>query len=263
MDKSERKGKHLLVFFLLVFVFALPFWIIGFVTQQYLPFFSSLPISALQFMCPALAALVLVYWESGTRGVKELLKRPFDNRRIKNKGCYVPVFLLMPAAMFVEYGLMKLIGEATPDLQFPGLNVPVFIIVFFITAVFEELGWTGYAIEPMQARLGALWASIILGIIWALFHILPWLQGNPPVWAFWQAANTVGLRVLIVWLYNNTGKSLFAASAFHAMSNVGELVWPFYGEYYDPFVHFGVIGVTVASVIFLWGARTLARFRYT
>ncbi len=263
MNKDERQGRHLLVFFLLVFAFALPFWIIGFVTQQSLPFLPSLPISAFQFICPALAALIVVFRESGARGVRELLKRPFDYSRTENPAWYLPVFLLVPAIVFAEYGLMKATGAGTPGLQFPGLNVPVFIVLFFVAAIFEETGWTGYAIDPMQARMGALWASIILGVAWAMLHIQPWIQENSPSWAFWQAANTVGLRVLIVWLYNNTGKSMFSACAFHALSNVGELVWPFYGDYYDPLMHFAVVTVAAAAVTFLWGPKTLARFRFT
>jgi hypothetical protein len=70
----------------------------------------------------------------------------------------------------------------------------------------------------------------------------------------------------MVWLYNNTGRSMFAVVAFHATVNIGETVWPFYGTSgplaYDPFIAFILLAVTAAIVTFLWGPKTLARYRY-
>ena len=85
----------------------------------------------------------------------------------------------------------------------------------------------------------------------------------PPLWVAAQSATTVALRVLIIWIYNNTGKSLFAAIAFHASVNVGELVlFPVYGSYYDPVIALILMAAASATVTFLWGSETLARFRY-
>ena len=49
--------------------------------------------------------------------------------------------------------------------------MPLIFVILFIAAIGEELGWMGYAFEPMQERFGALKASILLGISWALIHI--------------------------------------------------------------------------------------------
>jgi hypothetical protein len=103
-----------LEFFLLVFVLSIPFWLIGLVCERLLrnevPV--DLPVSALQAVNPLLAALILVYVEDGSGGVRELLKRAFDYRRVKSKTWYVPVFCLWPAAMFLEYWLMYLTGAS-------------------------------------------------------------------------------------------------------------------------------------------------------
>jgi membrane protease YdiL (CAAX protease family) len=75
--------------------------------------------------------------------------------------------------------------------------------VFSVGAIGEEVGWSGYVINPMQNRMGALKASIILGSVWAIWHVVPYIQtNNIAAWIAWQCLNTVGLRVLIVWLYN-------------------------------------------------------------
>jgi membrane protease YdiL (CAAX protease family) len=79
----------------------------------------------------------------------------------------------------------------------------------------------------------------------------------------WQCGKTVMMRVLIVWLYNNTGKSLFASITFHSMDNLSFLfLLPIYGSYYDPFITFILMAITTAMVAFLWGPKTLARYRF-
>ncbi len=260
---APPKGSYL-KFFLLVFIISAPFWLMGSVAEEKLPLPFNLPVGALVLICPITAALILAYTENGPDGAKHLLERSLDYKRIKRKIWYIPIFFLMPGIMVLEYGLMKLTGTPIPDFQFPVLMLPVFFVLFFIGGICEELGWTGYATDPLQDRWTALEASLILGTVWAIWHATPFVQAQyAPVWVLWQSASTVMLRVLIVWLYNNAGKSVFAAIAFHAMANVSELVlFPVYGSYYDPFIASIIIAITVAIVLFLWGPKTLARFRY-
>jgi hypothetical protein len=66
----------------------------------------------------------------------------------------------------------------------------------------------------------------------------------------------------MVWLYNNTGKSLFAVILFHTMINVSEYAFPNYGSYYDPILATVLITVLAVIVTLLWGPKTLARFSY-
>ncbi len=265
MNTKARTSKSPLIFFLLLFVISLPFWLIGNFTERLLPkdIPINLPVSALMVFNPMIAALILVFRENGTDGVKDLLKRSFDYRRIKEKIWYLPIFFLMPLIMVLAYGLMTLMGNSIPRPQFPILMVPVLFIAFFITASGEELGWQGYAYEPLQDRWNALGASIILGTVWAVWHAIPYIQThNTALWIVWQCVATVGLRVLIVWLYNNTGKSIFAAIIFHAMINVSTFLFPNYGSYYDPFITSIIIGVAVAMVASVWGRKTLALYKY-
>src|SRR5262249_47963138 len=91
------QGRAPRMFFLLVFVLSVPFWLIGAVTGlQVLP---GLPVSSLGAFCPLMAASILVYREDKTDGVKELLKRAFDYKRIKAKVWYAPIVLLTPVVM--------------------------------------------------------------------------------------------------------------------------------------------------------------------
>jgi membrane protease YdiL (CAAX protease family) len=264
MSTSPSKSKSPLIFFLLVFVISIPFWLIGAVTghlPKAIPI--NLPISSLSAFCPLIAALILTYREKQYDGIKKLLWKVFDCKRIKMTIWYLPVIFLMPVIMALSYGTMRLMGSPLPEPQIPFLMIPIFLLVFSVGAIGEEVGWSGYVINPMQNRMGALKASIILGSVWAIWHVVPYIQtNNIAAWIAWQCLNTVGLRVLIVWLYNNTGRSVFAAILFHATINVSVFLFPNYGSRYDPAIT-GVIVASIATiVIFLWGSATLARYRY-
>jgi uncharacterized protein len=92
---------------------------------------------------------------------------------------------------------------------------------------------------------------------------VPYLQThNGPGWIAWQCIGTVGLRVIIVWLYNNTGKSVLVTILFHDSINVSEFLFPNYGSHYDPAITGILIIMTAVIVTFFWGPKTLARFRY-
>ena len=266
MNTSTSVKKSPLKFFVLVYVLALPFWLLGALAgglTKAIPI--NLPISALMFVCPITAAVILTYREQKSRGVKQLLARVFDYKRITRKIWYVPAILLMPVIMVLSYVVMRLIGVPLPENPYiPFQAIPIFFLVFFISAIGEEVGWSGYAIDPLQDRWSALQASLIVGSVWAIWHVVPYIQAhNAPAWIAWQCLGTVGLRVIIVWLYNNTGKSVFVAILFHDMLNVSTFLFPNYGSYYDPAITGILIIITATIVTFLWGPKTLARYTFT
>jgi membrane protease YdiL (CAAX protease family) len=126
-------------------------------------------------------------------------------------------------------------------------------LAIFILALGEELGWSGYAIDPMQDRWGALPASILLGLVWALWHIVPLVQVHrSPAWIAWWCLGTVAARVLMVWLYNNTGKSVFAMAVFHTTINVTWQLFPIRGSYFDPRVNGVIMAIAAAVVVGVW-----------
>jgi uncharacterized protein len=221
-----------------------------------------LPLSALQAVNPLIAASILVYGENGSDGVKRLLKRAIDYGRIKRKVWYVPILFLWPTTMVLAYGSMYLMGAPLPDdPRFPMLIVPLLFVVFLLSAAFEQVGWQGYAIDRLQGRWNALEASLIVGMVWAIWHVVPLAEANrAPTWIAWQCLGMVPFRVLIVWIYNNTGRSVFATIVFQATANVSQFLFPNYGSHYDPFVVGLILAFAAATVVFLWGPETLARY---
>jgi hypothetical protein len=99
----------------------------------------------------------------------------------------------------------------------------------------------------------------LLRLVWATWHIAPLVQAHrPPTWIAWWCLFTVASRVLIVWLYNNTGKSVFAAALYHAVSNVSTIL---FHSYYDPRITGLIVAFAATIVIVVWGPRTLAQYR--
>lgn len=202
--------------------------------------------------CPAGAALILVHRGGEAGGVSWFLKSLFDFRAIPNRFWYIPVVGYVPLALLVSYGLMDLLGIPLPVTNFSYASMAAFVLIFFISALVEEAGWTGYVSTPMLERWNALETGVLLGLVWSVWHFPPWVASHSFGWALGQAFASVMLRILMVWLYGKTGQSVMAMTLFHTMINVGEFSFPNYGSHYDPAI-FGMVTAVVVVVVLLVG----------
>jgi uncharacterized protein len=257
-----------LKFFLLVYALSLPLWILEtMIDVKGLPL--DIPITDIAAaFTPLIAASMLVYKEEGHSGVKRLFQRILDFSRITKKLWYLPVLFLPFLLYILIYLIIYFIGLPLPSTFYiPFQSIPFLFPLFFVGAICEEIGYMGYAIDPMQDRFGALGASILMGIPWAVWHYPSIIQqGHDLTWIAWATLGTVAVRILIVWIYNNTGKSLFACILFHTMLNTGRPLFPkddLHNPLVDyPEIHYSVFVITAVVVVFLWGAKTLARYKY-
>jgi membrane protease YdiL (CAAX protease family) len=220
---------------------------------------------ALAFV-PLIAAAILVYREEGFAGVTLLLKRIVDYRKITRKIWWVPLIFLAPLVYLLLVTVMHLTGQRTTAAN-DILMLPVLFVIFFALAAGEETGWMGYAIDPMQDRWGAVRASILLAIPWWLGHFPSIMHiGGTRTDLAWWLVGAVAMRIVIVWLYNNTGKSLFAAILFHALINTGRSVsYPAAGSHYDSayqYVGYFLFAVAALVITLLWDSQTLTRLRH-
>lgn len=255
----QDKQASVFPFFVLLFVISVPFWVLGVIYPvELLP---GLPISALGAFTPAIVALLLSYRKAGASAVLQLLTRSFDFRRIKNKSWYFAIPLINPVIAVLAFIVMRVSGVAIPNPTLATFHptIPLFI-AFFIAALGEEIGWTGYATESLQNRWGTLVAGILLGLVWAVIHFIPLTQAHRSVeWIAWWSLDTIALRMIMTWLYVHSGRSLFAAAVFHAMINLSWQLFPNQGSDYDPQV-FGLITLGLAIAIYV-PERLLAKSR--
>jgi uncharacterized protein len=269
MNNSKPENRSPLKFFLIVFGLSIPFWIIDLIInakRTSLLNFSTIDI--LTAFIPLIAGCILIYKEEGNSGVYELFKRIFDYSRITKKIWYVPIIFLPFLMYLLIYTVIRVLGLSLPsESHISFLSIPVLFCLFFLGGVAEETGYMGYAVEPMQERFGALAASILIGIPWAVWHYPSIIQqGHGLTFIVWATLGTVAVRVLIVWIYNNTGKSLFACILFHTLLNVGRPLFPrdeIHNPLVDyPYIHYSLIAIIAVIVAFLWGSKTLAQYKY-
>lgn len=264
--KSLKKGS-LLTFFVLLFGLSIPCWTLGAIYD--VDIFPGFKLFQLPLAMPMVAALILVYLENGRRGLVNLLKRTYDFRNIKPEIWYLPILFLFPSIAFLNYLMVRASGASIPS---PHLSVITFLgysTVFFMTYA-EEIGLTGYAVDRMQQRYSAVTAGLLLGVVWAVYHIPGFILSGYYLtgWIFWHAIYTIASRVLFVWIYNNAGQSLFSMALLHWSFGLFWSLWPQDNlqravPFYDPYICAVVAVLYVAIVIWLWGAETLRDFRFS
>jgi uncharacterized protein len=169
---------------------------------------------------PALAALITAWAFDGGPGVKELLGRYLRWR----VGWFSYGFaLLIPLVLSVSAAAINLLlGAHAPGraqlAAWPQI-IPAFVFILLFIGLGEETGWRGYALPQLQRRYSPLVASLVLGVIWAVWHI-PLMGGEfqPPVIPFFVASVLAG-SVVSAWLFNRAKGSLLPLPIFHATVN--------------------------------------------
>lgn len=142
----------------------------------------------------------------------------------------------MPLVVLLAYGLTLLSGRT--DTTVPGtplVSLPVLLLVYGVSAYCEQLGWTAILTDALLTRFGVLTAGLIAGLIWALWHLVPFVQTHhSAVWVMWQCLYTIIYRVLLTRVYLVTNHSVFATIALHATYNTAFTLLPSFGSSYDP-----------------------------
>jgi membrane protease YdiL (CAAX protease family) len=265
-DEESPEGAGLYFAFALGWSFL--FWIAAAWTGQHV---RTLPTALLFYVGgagPPLAAVGLTALRETHAGWRDFWLRVVDPRRIR--GRWLAAALLVHPVLV---GLALLVDVAlggSPSLAADGgrLVDPLRLIqlaffVFWFGPLPEELGWRGYALDRLQGRMDALSGSLLLGSVWALWHVpLFFIEGTfqneigvgtPRFWLF--LATLLPLSVLITWVYNHTKRSTLSAVLFHFSGNfMGAIV-----EKSDRVatLEFGLIAVAAIAVTWFSGRRRL------
>jgi uncharacterized protein len=170
---------------------------------------------------PSLAALVVSASESGIPGTQALLRRLFDWRAGAQWYLFALSYMaVIKGAVALAY---RVIAGSWP--RFGSVEwyvVLVAIVVSTPVQAGEEIGWRGYALPRLAARFGFVRASVLLGIIWACWHLpiffVPGIDMYGQSFPLW-AIGVTALSVAITWLYVHTNQSLTLAMVMHSAIN--------------------------------------------
>jgi uncharacterized protein len=217
-----------------------------------------LPASAVMFVCPAIAAALLVRREDG--GIRGWLRCGLRLPQGRRSWWWVPALGLMPLILVAGYVLMVRVGVALPPPTLPWSTLPMLAAVFTLGAVGEELGWTAFATERLRERYSVLAIGLVLGTAWALWHVVPFAQtGHDRVWIVWQCLFSVAFRLILVQLYVAAGRSLAIPVLAHACYNVAWAMSPVGGSSYSPAVAAAITAVAAGVLAWSGVGRTPSR----
>ncbi|RPJ69426.1 MAG: CPBP family intramembrane metalloprotease, partial [Alphaproteobacteria bacterium] len=184
-------------------------------------------------MAPFLISLFIIFTSKNSDLKKDFLNRLINLRLIQPK--VLPAFvLIMPLTILASIILSLPFGGSTSQFQladgfsFSTGFVPV-LLLLFLAASFEELGWRGYAFDSLQSKYTYFTASIIFSILWSLWHFpLIFVNNSYQYEIFhenlWFGVNffvsIIPMGVIISWICIKNGKSVLAAILFHFIINI-------------------------------------------
>jgi membrane protease YdiL (CAAX protease family) len=186
---------------------------------------------------PSVVAIILTFLYGGRKALTYFLKRgilfKFDIK------LYFYMFVLMPGILVCSYFFTKIIWNINYDLPLMEsiLKNPLLIFVVFFYILFlggplgEEFGWRGFALNRLLSIYNPFTSSIILGIIWSIWHLpLFFIKDSAQ-----QNINFAGyvifttlITILITILFLKTKGSVFAAIIFHTTSNLSLGFFPIF-----------------------------------
>ena len=159
----------------------------------------------------------MVWRHYGPHGLASLFRR-FTLWRMPGRW-WALLLLGMPAVFYAGAAVTGNAGDFPFDPWYGVL--PALIPAFFIGPI-EELGWRGVALPLLQRRFAPLWASLIVGVVAALWHTPAFLMSGTKQ-AAWSFApfflGVVAISVILTAMFNASQGSLLVAALFHATMN--------------------------------------------
>ena len=201
------------------------------------------------FLCvysPAIAAFIMISCHGAPNGLRSFLSRLFLWRCAV--GWYAFILVGIPVVFYVGAAIK---GTLLGNL-FPFDSVQALVMALVLSAIkgpVEEFGWRGFALPLLQRKFTPFWASLVLGVIWGVWHFPAFLlsgtqQSN---WSFAPFfLGCIALSIIATVLFNASGGSILLAALFHFM-----LMNPIFPDA-QPFDTYLLVLITIPLI---WGNR--------
>jgi hypothetical protein len=229
-DEESRSAAPLLAFFALAFAWSWTCWLIAPLFKVNAPVATATLALAGGFG-PSLAAVATVAYSSGTAGLRRWLSRCLrwrvGWRWVVLAFLFPAVFMGLAAAAQVALGGSLPPSPAAGHVGLAALN---FLLVFLVGGPLgEEFGWRGLALPGLQAWWGWRLASLLLGVVWAVWHLPLFysagtVQSHLPMGLY--ALSAIASSVLFAWLFNRSRGSIVPVLVLHTAVNAWSLIIP-------------------------------------
>lgn len=181
------------------------------------------PLFVLAVYAPAIAGIVLVWRHYGLRGLASYFRR-LTLWRMPLAGW---VFLLVgiPAVNYLGAALGGTLADPFPFA--PWYAVLPALATGLLIGPMEEFGWRGVALPLLQRRFAPLWAGLILGVIWGLWHVPSFFMDGTPqsAWALGPYfVGVIAIAVILTPIFNVAQGSILIAALYHFQMN--NPIWP-------------------------------------
>ncbi len=213
---------------------------------------------------PALVSLVLIYLLHGGGGV-----RAFGRRLLRwdvPLRWYTAIVIVIPLLFLAGKAASVALGRSSPSPPASDWFVlPFLSLSALITdpGPMEEIGWRGFALPLLQARCSALTSSVVLGVLWALWHMPVFIIfGLEPAYVpyLYFSLSLVLASILMTTVYNSTGGSIPLMCLFHWQFN-DPLGFRLYPDDMQLFVL--LLLIAAGAVVILKGPVRLAKDKVT
>lgn len=207
------------------------------------------PLFFLAVYAPAIAAFTLVARNGGVTGLRRFLGRVL----LWRCGLAWYAFLIIGIPL-IFIGGSALKGNLSTD-PFPFASFHALFVALVLSAIkgpIEEFGWRGLALPLLQRKFAPVWAGLVLGVIWGLWHMPAFLLSGTQQseWSFTAFfAGCLAISVIATALFNRSRGSILLSAFFHF-----SLMNPIFpdAQPYDTYLL-----IVVASLIVWWNRKDM------
>ncbi len=251
MDKASRNISPL-KFFLLTYILSWTIWIVLILASPQISEGVSTIVRLFGVLIPAFSAIILTAYYVGRQGIRHL----FSRLKIWKVGAkwWLAVIFVYPALLVIAGLLYNLFyPQSMVNLLPISISTLIANIIFLtIASLGEEIGWRGVALPSLQRKYSPFVSSLVLGILWSVWHLPFWiligtLSQYGWVYFLMNFLFIVPTTFFITWIFNNTKGSLLLPVVLHVVFNVINVtIFPVTGSVGD----FGIFIVLQFAVMF-------------
>ena len=223
------------------------------------------PLFYLGVFAPAFVAIALTARSSGRVGLRALLL-PLFQWRVGGRW-YVFAMTYVAAVKVAGAVVHRVVAGEWPEFGWQGWHLMLAATVgstLIGGQAGEEIGWRGYALPRLAERFGLAWASVILGVIWACWHLpLFFVPGTTTTGQSFPLylLQVTALSVAIAWLYARSNGSLLLVMLMHAaINNTKDIVPAVARSAANPLIpHAPLLGWLTAALLWICAVYFMIR----